>query len=216
MPRAIAGNMLNGRLLDEIGLSHVVLREAIQQTYDLIDRIDQTLLSAGVFRLSQTVELANLSSMLGNIFGAAIAQHSRGNFRRNGPHKYPDLLSTNKQARPDIEIKMALEGNKPKGHLAKPGYYITCRYVLCNEDDSFQFDKKNRGVRPAIWELRCGYLEEDHFNISNTAGDPGKTAVVNSEGMKALKIVYVDLRFAPISKKGRAYSEYVSLVERGG
>jgi len=215
VPRAISGHTLNGRVLEEVGLSHVVLRAAIQQTYDLIDRIDQTLLSAGVFRLSQTVELANLSSMLGNIFGAAIAQHSRGNFRRNGPHKYPDLLSTRKQARPDIEIKMALESNKPKGHLAKPEYYITCRYVLCNEDGSFQFDKKNRGVRPVIWELRCGYLEEAHFNISNTAGDSGKTAVVNSEGMDALKIVYVDLKFAPIAQKGRTRARYVSLVESG-
>lgn len=98
-----------------------------------LDGIDKTLIDADVFPLSQTVELANLSSMIGNIFSSSIAQHSDGVFQRNGPHKYPDLLST-KENVPHIEIKMALETNKPKGHLAKEGQYLTCRYVLCNGD----------------------------------------------------------------------------------
>lgn len=215
MNRPINGTFLNGRLLDEIGLSKSILLKSIEQTYDLLDRIDITLVNAGVFPLSQTVELANLSSMIGNIFASSVAQHSNGSLRRNGPHKYPDLLSTNRLRWPDIEIKMALEANKPKGHLAKPGYYITCRYVLCSTDGSFVFGKANRGVKPYIWELRCGHLEEEHFNISNTEGDSGKTAVVNAEGMQELKIVYVDLSIAPISNKGRIYKSYTDLVEGG-
>ena len=110
---------------------------------------------------------------------------------------------------------MALENNKPKGHLAKPGYYITCRYVLCDEHGVAKFDKANRGMTPYVWELRCGLLEMEHFNISNTAGDSGKTAVVNADGMKALKIIYVDLERAPISKNGRVYTEYAGLVAAG-
>lgn len=215
MTREVSGKIANSRLLEEIGLSHDLLRAAIQQTYDLLDRIDATLVDAGGFPLSQTVELANLSSMIGNIFAAAIAKHSNGHLKRNGPHKYPDLLSSNKEKWPDIEIKMALEGNKPKGHLAKPGYYITCRYVLCGIDGSFVFDKANRGVKPYIWELRCGYLSEEHFNISNTAGDSGKTAVVNADGMRELKVVYADLERAPLSNKGRVYREYVELFASG-
>jgi hypothetical protein len=179
--RSAEGKTLNGAVLESIGLDHEVVREAIAQTYDLLDRIDNTLTSAGVFPLSQTVELANLSSMIGNIFGAALARHSNGRFKRNGPHKYPDLLSTKPKLYPNIELKMALERNTPKGHLAKSGYYVTCRYVLCDDDGVAMFDKNNRGVTPYIWELRCGYLEEAHFAISNTTGDSGKTAVVNQE-----------------------------------
>ena len=215
MSRLAVGTSANAHILAELDLSHDVIKSAIEQTYKLLDRIDATLVDAGVFPLSQTVELANLSSMIGNIFGAAIAQHSNGLFKRNGPHKYPDLLSTEPLKRPNIEIKMALENNKPKGHLAKPGYYITCRYVLCFEDGSFVLDKANRGITPCIWEVRCGRLDEEHFNISNTEGDSGKTAVVNAEGMKALKVIYVDLEKAPLSRKGSIFRQYASMVADG-
>jgi hypothetical protein len=154
--------------------------------------------------------------MIGNVFAAALAHHSNGFYRRNGPHKYPDLLSSDVSKRPNIEIKMALEDHRPKGHLAKPGYYITCRYVLCSKDGVFTLGKENRGVTPYIWELRAGYLEAGHFSISNTAGDSGKTAVVNSEGMKALKVVYFDAERAPLSKKGRVFESYNELLRGGG
>jgi hypothetical protein len=215
MSRPVPGKFANSRALELIGLSHNVLQAAISETYDLLDRIDKTLVDFGVYPLSQTVELANLSSMIGNILASAIAQHSNGLFRRNGPHKYPDLLSNGIPEIPNIELKMALETNKPKGHLAKPGYYITCRYVLCNPDGSFVYDKYNRAITPFIWELRCGLLDESHFNISNTDGDSGKTAVVNVDGMKALKVIYVDLQRAPLSRTGRIYADYVSLLESG-
>jgi hypothetical protein len=215
MSRSVSGVHLNGRLLSELGLSHEAISSAIKDTYNLLDRIDETLADADVFPLSQMVELANLSSMIGNLFGSAIAHHSNGLYRRNGPHKYPDLLSDNPSLYPNIEIKMALENNKPKGHLAKPGQYITCRYVLCADDGSFNFDKANRGTTPYIWELRCGYLSADHFNISNTEGDSGKTAVVNAEGMKALKVIYADLDRAPLARRGRVFAEYVALVAAG-
>ena len=211
--RVSSGKNLNEEQLIEIGLSRNIINAAINQTYDLLDKIDGTLTSSGVYPLSQTVELANLSSMIGNIFGAAIAQHSNKLFRRNGPHRYPDLLSTDPTARPNIEIKMALEDNKPKGHLAKPGYYISCRYVLCSVDGNYALGKDNRGVKPYIWELRCGLLEEEHFNISNTAGDSGKTAVVNAAGMSALKIIYFDIDRAPFSKRGRNYAGYLRLLQ---
>jgi len=215
MSRSAQGKTLNGSVLEEVGLGHEIIRDAIAQTYDLLDRVDATLVSAGVFPLSQTVELANLSSMIGNIFASALARHSNGRFERNGPHKYPDLLSTEPQTWPDIELKMALERNKSKGHLTKPGYYVTCRYVLCDAKGVAMFEKGNRGVTPYIWELRCGYLEEAHFAISNTAGDSGKTAVVNQEGMKALKVVFVDIDRAPISRRGAVFAEYAALVEAG-
>lgn len=145
--RKSSGTFLNAGALKDIGLDHLMIRMAIDDTYDLLDKIDRTLLNAGVFPLSQTVELANLSSMIGNIFAAALAHRSDGALVRNGPHKYPDLLATgSKSDVPDIEIKMALENNKPKGHLAKPGQYLTCRYILCDAHGVPSLDKKNRGT----------------------------------------------------------------------
>ncbi len=61
--------------------------------------------------------------------------------------------------------------------------------------------------------MRAGYLTEDHFNISNTAGDSGKTAVVNASGMEALKVVYVDLDMVPGSRNGANYRAYAALLE---
>jgi RecB family endonuclease NucS len=109
---------------------------------------------------------------------------------------------------------MALETNKPKGHLAKEGYYLIGRYVLCQPDGSLRIGKEQRGVKPYIWEVRCGYLLREHFNLSNTEGDSGKTAVVNAAGMKILQVVYCDLERAPLSPKGKTYRSYQLLFER--
>lgn len=199
----------NKEALANVGLNYEILKQAVQDTYNLLDGIDATLEIAEAFPLSQLVELANLSSMIGNIFASAVAKRSEGLFERNGPHKYPDLLSTDVDGRvPNLEIKVALESNKPKGHLAKEGYYLTCRYVLCQPDGSFQRGKEHRGVRAYLWEIRCGYLQIEHFNISNTAGDSGKTAVVNAAGMEILKVVYCDLERVPFSRKGKTYKSY--------
>lgn len=208
-----ANGFVNSNVLKTIGLNHKIIKLAIRDTYTLLDSIDQTLETAGVLPLSKTVELANLSSMIGNILGAAIAKHSQGLLRRNGPHKFPDLLTTNVSKEvPDIELKMALETNKPKGHLAKEGFYLTCRYVLCQADGLFISGKDNRGIKAYIWEIRCGYLDSGHFNLSNTKGDSGKTAVVNARGMDALKIVYCDIMRIPLSQKGKLYKSYLSLL----
>lgn len=206
---------LNTNAVESIGLTHEILKQALRDTYNLLDQIDSTLEAAEVFPLSQTVELANLSSMIGNIFASALAKHSNGALRRNSPHKYPDLLSTRISPQvPDLELKMALETNKPKGHLAKEGHYLTCRYVLCQPDGSLRIGKEQRGTVPYIWEIRCGYLLLEHFNISNTAGDSGKTAVVNAAGMEILQVIYCDLERSPLSRKGKTYQIYRQLFER--
>jgi hypothetical protein len=215
MREPASNGFVNPSALESIGLSHDILREAIRDTYRLLDQIDATLEAAEVFPLSQTVELANLSSMIGNIFASAIAKHSKGLLRRNRPHKYPDLLTTGISSQvPNLELKMALDANKPKGHLPKEGHYLTCRYVLCQSDGSFRLGKENRGVKPYIWEIRSGYLLLEHFTSSNTEGDSGKTAVVNAAGMELLQIVYCDLERIPFSPKGKPYRSYQQLFER--
>jgi len=95
----------------------------------------------------------------------------------------------------------------------KPGFY-KCRYVLCQADGSLIIGKTNRGIKPYIWEIRCGHLDLENFNLSNTAGDSGKTATVNAKGMNALKVVYCDLARIPLSPKGKLYKSYQKLFAK--
>jgi hypothetical protein len=50
-----------------------------------------------------------------------------GIFGRAGAHKYQDLRSKT-SAEHNVEIKVSLEKNPPKAHLAKEGHYLTFRY----------------------------------------------------------------------------------------
>lgn len=189
------------------GLSTQMLHAGLKKTYETIDAIDQTLESRSGLRLANIVELANLSSMIGNILAEGIVGASGGVFNRAGAHKYQDLRGTRANAE-NIEIKMALEGNKPKGHLPKAGHYLTCRYVLCGDDGAFRRGKANRGRVPRIWELRLGELKSTDFAVSNTAGDSGKTAVVSPDGMKKLRLVYFDQELCPMARVTQFLSEY--------
>lgn len=204
----------NAEALAGVGLSADQLAAAIVGTYRLLDRIDATLVADGVEPLCQVVELANLSSMIGNVLGAELAKASNGLYKRNGPHKFPDLLPVHPNAaKSGIEIKMALNRNNAKGHLAKEGQYLICRYLLVDAEGKGCVEKvdRPRACRPVIWEVRTGYLEDRHFNISNTDGDSGKTAVVNADGMERLKVVYVDLEMIPGSRRGATYQAYQAL-----
>ena len=207
---------VNGNILESIGLSHNQIAAAILGTYRLLDRIDATLTADGVDPLCQVVELANLSSMIGNILGAELAKASNGLYVRNGPHKFPDLLPSHPHAvESGIKIKMALNRNNPKGHLAKEGHYITCRYLLVDRDGNSCVDKIDRpkAHRAIFWELRTGFLKEHHFNISNTAGDSGKTAVINASGLEELQVVYVDLEMVPGTRRGTRFRSYQALFD---
>ena len=206
----------NPEATNAVGLTQDQIICAVLGTYRLLDRIDATLTSDGIEPLCQIVELANLSSMIGNVLGAEIAKASNGLYVRNGPHKFPDLLPSNVDAMPTgIEIKIALNRNNPKGHLVKEGNYLICRYLLIDEIGEPCIEKidRSRAKTPVIWELRTGYLSSAHFNVSNTEGDSGKTAVINAEGMEALKVIYVDLLMVPGSKKGARYRAYEALFE---
>jgi hypothetical protein len=196
--------------LDACGLSAGIIGDAITYVYQILDSIDAKLLEAGGDRLAGLVELANLSAIVGNLYRGGIVKASKGRFAANAPHTYPDLLGRGRGCK-DIEIKVALEGNKPKGHLIKPGPHLTLRYVLGDASGSHQRGKANRGKVPWIWEVRVGELSDTHFNFSNTEGDSGKTAVINADGMKSLRIVYCDLDRFPLSKGGAAYREAAAL-----
>lgn len=178
------------------GLDAEVICTAIEDVYRTLDLLDGQLAEAGLAPFAEMVELANFSSMVGNLLGAAIAKHSSGLYERSGPHKYQDLRSTSDGEH--IEIKTALESNKPKGHLSKPGLYLTFRYVLAPRDE--RFERGKRGDTAYVWEVRFGHLGQADFDESNTPGDSGKTAVIKTEVLKRMERVYFDEDFFPYAK----------------
>ena len=189
-------------LLQHTGFTVNVLRASLLSFYELVDFIDEQLATKNAPVLALTVELANLSSMTGNMLGASIATCSNGLYKRNRPHAFPDLLALKKPARP-LELKVALEKNRPKAHLPKPGTFITFRYVLGNRDGHFQNGKISRGDTVWLWEIKVGKLTAEDYDLSNTEGDSGKTAVIKSEKFNSgMKLVYFVPEFCPY-KVGR-------------
>lgn len=189
------------------GLTGKVLLSALEKTYATLDLIDAQLLRAKSPALAQTVELANLSSMLGNILGAAIADNSEGAYKRNGPHKYPDLLPQ-RTGGCGLEIKVSLESNRPKGHLPKPGMYLTVRYVLGDRQAGYKIGERADTIW--IWEMRAGKLEADDFKESNTTGDSGKTNPIKTSAFHAMNVIFLDERFIPHKpRRGLLYPGHI-------
>ena len=186
------------------GLNAASLSNSIQACYHTLDTIDSQLVSRGSPPIGRLVELANLSSMVGNLVGGALADCSEGLYKRNKPHHYPDLLPLKAQAK-NLELKIALESNRPKGHLPKPGHYITFRYVLGDRLGKYVKGKETRGDTVWIWEVKVGTIRTEDFDLSNTEGDSGKTAVIKSSVFNNMKLVYFDSRYCPYSVKHGIY-----------
>ena len=178
-----------GALKELNGLDGSWIAEAVHSCYATLDTIDAELIAKESPPLSELVELANLSSIIGNLVGAGLAQASGGVYARNKPHAYPDLLPQ-QQGVPPAEVKVALETNKPKGHLPKEGLHLTFRYVLGDRNGQYVRGKSNRGDTVWIWEARIGYLIEDDYSVSNTEGDSGKTAVIKTDAFLAMTRVF--------------------------
>ena len=60
----------------------------------ILDSIDAQLISGADSRLSELVELANLSAIIGNLFRTGVCRSSDGMFLPNTPHTYPDSYLT--------------------------------------------------------------------------------------------------------------------------
>lgn len=186
-------------LSEQTGLHRSAVEQAINSCYETLDTIDFELVGHGSPPMARLVELANISSMVGNILGGGLAEASGGLYKRNKPHTYPDLLPVPPNNR-NIEIKIALDTNSPKGHLPKRGTYLTFRYVLASKEGKFERGKANRGDTVFIWEARVGVLENDDFAISNTAGDSGKTAVIKTKSLEQMPVIYYVPSLLPYAK----------------
>tara|TARA_B110000879_G_C11161062_1_gene509087 strand:- start:1745 stop:2386 length:642 start_codon:yes stop_codon:yes gene_type:complete len=202
--------VFNDDVLTTFGIEKRTLVSSVNHVYNLFDSVDTTLIANGGVPLGELVELANLSAIVGNVFRSGLIKHSSGLFVENLPHTFPDLLST-KQGVPSLEIKVCLEQNNPKGHLVKPGPHMILRYVLAQKNGQYKLGKENRGVVPYFWEIKLGFLTESHFNVSNTVGDSGKTAVINKDGLENLSTVFFDKRMFPYSRVGSTFKRYSGL-----
>lgn len=80
------------------GLTPEMILEGARTAYATLDLIDSQLLRSGSPRLSQLVELANLSTIIGNLLANGIVQASDGILERAGPHKYQDLRAAGKNS----------------------------------------------------------------------------------------------------------------------
>lgn len=173
-----------------------VIKGSIIHCYETLDMIDQNLTSKGAPKISCLVELANLSSIVGNLLGAGYANSSNGYYVRNKPHTYPDLIAANERNY-GIEIKTALVKNSPKGHQPKPGYYLTYRYCLTDSDGHRIPGEEDKWDTVTIWEVKFGHLDSDDFSCSNTDGDSGKTAVIKTSSFNNMKLLYLDTEIIP-------------------
>jgi hypothetical protein len=141
--------------------------------------------------------------MMGNLLAAGLVEHSGGAYSRNTPHTYPDLLSR-RTGFGGIEVKTALERNKPKAHLPKPGIHLTFRYVLCGREGGFVRGKENRGKTAHVWEVKVGKLGVNDYDLSNTEGGSGKTAVIKTVVLRAMTLIYFDPRLLPYATRNDA------------
>lgn len=182
-------------ILKEIDVTPETILDGITHCYKTLDLIDEQLMNSNSPKLSEIVELANLSSIVGNFLGAGLANCSNGIYKRNKPHTYPDLIRTDGSDN-GIEIKLSLDRNLPKGHHPKSGYYITCRYSLAR-DGKYSKGREFRGDTVYFWEVKCDYLTEDDFLLSNTKNDSGKTAIIKTPSLNNMRLIYFDPSMTP-------------------
>lgn len=202
VPRALL--LASPNLEAATGLDGETVARSIEAAYHTFDLIDGQLIEQGADPIARLVELANLSAILGNLLAAGLAEAAGGSHRRSGPHKYPDLLA-NTPGLLNLEVKTALEGNRPKGHLPKPGAYLTFRYVLLDRAGGYTPGKSNRGDVASIWEVKFGVLGEEDFAVSSTERDSGKTAVIRTNAFNAMELVYFDSNLCPSPRLAIAY-----------
>ena len=193
-------------LRDASELNSSWVADGVLSSYKTLDLIDSQLLARKMDPLAGIIELPNLSSMLGNLLCGGLVAASEGRYRRNSSHAYPDLLAEG-SGLSGIEVKTAIETYLPKGHLAKPGFYMTFRYVLGDRCGGFQIGDENRGDTVWVWECRVGNLTKSDFALSSTEGDSGKTANIKTEALKSMRRVLYVPQFLPYKRRQGWYGD---------
>jgi hypothetical protein len=179
-------------------LSNEALQVAVDNSLNQIEMFDLMMRESAGESLVSMMEMANISSMFGNFLAMNISQGE--GYIKNAPHTFPDLVAVDQKKVKDIEIKVSLERNLPKGHLPKAGEYLICRYSLVDESGVL---RQERGEHMGIYEIRFGYLGLEDFNLSSTANDSGKTATIKTESLRQMGLLYFNPLLDPSNFKGK-------------
>ena len=60
-------------------------------------------------------------------------------------------------------------------------------------------------VTTEVWEVKVGQINIEDFDLSNTEGDSGKTAVIKTTVHNAMPLVYFDSPFCPYDARRGQY-----------
>lgn len=186
------------------GLPLAAVRSAIERCHWKLDVLDTQMDNS----TARVVGLRRLSLIIRNFIADGIETGSRCRYVRKSGHV---LTPTNNTGVP-LAVKVALETNMPKerwpkGHLPKPGMYLTFRYVLCDKAGKFTRGKEARGEFACIWEARVGNLALTDFDLINTPGDSGKTAVIKTGSYDRMTLVYYHPGLLPYARARAGYPD---------
>lgn len=182
------------------------IRRAIDAAYHKLDLIDEQLRDAGSPPLVELVGLHHHSSLLGDVLGCGVARASDGLYVHNGPRHHPDLLPL-RHGLPELELKAALETNRPVSGPTIAGTYLVFRFVLVDRKTGYTRGADSRGDTVAVWEAKFGELSEDDFHASRA--DTGKSRVLRKDALDRMEHVYYNPDFLPYAKPTGIYARRI-------
>ena len=105
MPRACNEKYLAHQpSLDKFGLSVDVIGRSVTYVYEILDSIDGKLIEAGGERLSELVELANLSAIIGNLYRGGADSARVREFKHRLAEATDQLLINERQVAEDARV----------------------------------------------------------------------------------------------------------------
>lgn len=173
------------------GLTVGEIRKAISAAYDLLDGLNQYLVSRGYGRLEDLLLGNSFAGVLSEVLVKSISDCSVTMTRNLQIGGFPDLIPRGRYAsdsvlrgKQGIEIKSSKQSGGWQGHNPEAGWIMIFRYVVDTEDIA--------GGRPRpteFVEVLAARLGEDDWNFSGRRGGSRRTitASINRQGVAKLR-----------------------------
>ena len=72
---------------------------------------------------------------------------------------------------------------------------------MADQAGGFQRGRGHRGKMAFIWEIKLGWLGPTDYDVSNTVGDSGKTAMIRPVVLNAMRLIYYDPSLLPYAAR---------------
>ena len=187
------------------GLTAAAIARAVEIAYRKLDLIDEQMRASGSRPIVELIDIAELSSLMGNLLSAAVARASNGLYVQNGPDHSPNLLPV-RQGLPELEVATALETERPTGAARKAGLHLVLRYVLADRSGAYTRGADSRGDTVAVWEIRFGNLSEGDCISSARANG---RAQLKKAALERMELVYYDPALLPYARATGVYARSV-------